>query len=204
MAVLQHFISQAAFPVCSSNWKPCRNGVSSVRARIAVIADRTPPRSRWNHTDFAGLSRISIKAFQFPKLELPRVHLQLDRCDYTNGRAGGGRCCREWSESRGAGAVSPSHTRVRISASGATTREDGCTNPLAAMPPRVNWQQSLSQGLLETAGPVGAFALLRQQHFAWLRPQDVDPPNDPADSCTRDAEDKTSARHADTSARTKR
>jgi hypothetical protein len=59
-----------------------------------------------------------------------------------------------------------SDARVRISACGAEPREDGGTNPFVAIPPSVNWQQSLAQDLLETAGPAGSFALFRQQHFA--------------------------------------
>jgi len=65
-------------------------------------------------------------------------------------------------------------------------------------------QQSLSQELLENAGPAGAWAPLRQQHFAWLRPQDAGPAEDWANSCAKDAEDKTSARHAAISARIER
>lgn len=204
LAVLQHCIPQAGLPASSAReTKPCRNGARIVRVRIAAIAERTPRRGRWNRTDFGGLSRISINAFPFPRLELPRVRLQLDRRGYASRGVGGGRCCSEWSVRCRAVAVSPLHTRASIPDGGATTREDGCTNPLAGMPPRVRLQQSLAQDLLETAGPVGAFALLRQQHFAWLRPQHVDPLNDRADNSTRDADDKTSARHAAISARAK-
>ena len=97
----------------------------------------------------------------------------------------------------------PSHTRLTISAGGARTRENGCTNPLAAIPPSVNWQQDFSQDWLETNGPAGVCAFFRQQHFAWLRPQEaVDPLKARADSCTREAKDNKSARHAATSART--
>ena len=100
-------------------------------------------------------------------------------------------------------AGSPSHTRLRNAACGATTRVDGWTKPLAAVPPNVTWQQSLSQDLLETAGPGVACAFLRQQHFPWLRPQELlDPLKLLADSCTSEAEESNIARHAAIAART--
>ena len=79
-------------------------------------------------------------------------------------------------------------------------------NPVVLLPPRVKWPQSLPQDLAEIIEPEGSFALaLRQQHFARFRQQDeLGPLSDWAARGTREANDKSRARHAATTARAKR
>lgn len=89
---------------------------------------------------------------------------------------------------------------------GSEDRDDGCTNPPVLTLPSVTRPQSLPQGLLENAGPAGAFAFaLRQQHFARPRQQhEADELNELAASGAREANDRSRARLTAITARTKR
>jgi hypothetical protein len=89
---------------------------------------------------------------------------------------------------------------------GAKEREDGCTNPFVLIPPSVSRPHSPPQDLVESAGPSGRVSLaLRQQHFARLRQQDeADGLNERAASGTREANDRSTARHAAVMPRTQR
>ena len=89
---------------------------------------------------------------------------------------------------------------------GAEDRDDGGKNPPVPVLPSVTRLQSPPQGLLESAGAAGGFALaLRQQHFARPRQQhEADELNELAASGAREANDRSRARLTAITARTKR
>lgn len=181
--VLQQLIRQDAALAWSRTPNPCRNGASRASAKIPAAAG------------LAGLLRIGIKTLHFPRQSRRRLTAHRNRVSYA-AEKGGGRCCKAWSESRPAPAVSPAGVMARSTLGGATQRAEEGTNPPALMPPKVT-PQSLPQARLEIAGPVEGLACSLQQRLAWLGQQDeADGRKGPAASGVRDAAHTNTPRHA--------
>ena len=155
LADLQQLIRQDGLLACARTRKPCRNGVSRAIARTAVASARTPRPRRRSSTEVAGLSRIWINVFQFPRQGTPRAYTSWTWSSYASRLEGGGRCCKAWSENCVGGVDSPTLVPLRNSMGGARDLVEDSMNPLALTLPSVNGPQSLPQDLLESERPTG-------------------------------------------------
>jgi hypothetical protein len=125
---------------------------------------------------------------------------------YASGVPGGGRCCRAWPKKWDAGKESYKRTPLRGWMGGSADWVPDPTNPLGPIPPKVRRPQSLSQDVLESAGPAGcpAFAWW-WQHLPRVRQQDeLEKLNDWASSGAREAKESSKARHPATMGRATR
>jgi hypothetical protein len=132
---------------------------------------------------------------------------QNKNASYAREEAGGGRCWRACSERYDAGVNWVTCPSSRPSMGLEADPEEGGTKPGWLTPPTVNSPQLLPQELLEMAWPaIGSCAcIFRQQDFAcFLQQEAFGPSSVRAASGTREANNRSNARHAAVTLRTKR